>query len=120
MFRRRFPCARMVGGRAWSRAKWQSAENNLGKTKSDRCLGFPHHHAAGTADHQANKEFLTEEEALKLERDIVERNRSSMSVRPRGRPRVATSTGVPTAHRASITTSGWTAEQSRSPPGGLH
>jgi hypothetical protein len=63
---------------------------------------------------QANREFLTEEEALKLERDVVERNRASMTSAERTTA-VATSTGAPMDHRASITTSGWTAEQAGRP-----
>ena len=64
-----------MGCCARSGSKRQSAENSLGKTRSDRCLGFPHHHAVGTAGKSSDKEFLTEEEAAKAEQEVVERNR---------------------------------------------
>ena len=42
----------------------------------------------------ADKEFLTEAEAAKLEQDAIERNAEIDSVRPRGRPQAGTSTGA--------------------------
>jgi hypothetical protein len=65
----------------------------------------------------ADREFLTEAEAAKLEQDTIERNAEIDSRRPSERPQAETSTGARMGHPGSTTTSGWTAERSRSPAG---
>ena len=69
----------------------------------------------------AGKEFLTEEEAAKLEKEVVDRNKAFWTNGPPSRYRsAATWTVRQTGHPVSTTISGWMAERNRLGPAAPH